>query len=113
MLKALSFILLLSSFAYATELPLKSKEVIFEAITRDMYFEDEGYSRMPKSIDDFTYTIMEKDLIKVEGFSYSDWDMKEIFYACTVKVLTRGMIEKMEDVDVRCKLEGENWPYAN
>ena len=113
MLKSLSFMLLLSTFAYGTELPLKSKEVIFQGIIQDIYFEDDGYKRMPKAIDDFAYTIIEENIIKVEGFSYSDWDMKEIFYDCTVSVLTRGMIEKSDDVVVRCKLEGENWPYAN
>ena len=99
------------SFSYAQELPLKAKEIIFDEISSMVFFEDEGLARAPQNIEDFSFIFSDEFLIVVSGESYSEWDQKMIDYQCEVKVLSRGMIESKNDVEIECELTGEHWPY--
>jgi hypothetical protein len=110
----MKFILLFLSFvtfSYAQELPLKAKEIIFDEISSMVAFEDEGLMRLPQKIEDFTFVFSDEFIISVSGESYSDWDQKMIGYQCQVKVLSRGMIESKNNVEIECELTGEHWPY--
>ena len=102
--------LLISTTSVAAELPLKTKQIIFDEIAMSIYFEDEGMIRGPSNLNDFSYIQTDESQILVSGDSYSQWDDKVIHYDCMVQVLTRGTIKSAKDIDVRCTLSGENWP---
>jgi hypothetical protein len=110
-MKFILFFLSFVSFSYAQELPLKAKEIIFDEISSMVFFEDEGLVRAPQKIEDFTFLFSDEFIISVSGESFSDWDQKMIGYQCQVNVLSRGMIESNNDVEIICDLTGENWPY--
>ena len=100
-----------SSFASSRiDFPESVKQIIFEEITANVFFEDEGFIREPSDLKDFTFTQVDEFVIRVTGDSYSDWDMKTIGYDCMVNVLTRGQIKSSKDIEVKCSLTGENWP---
>jgi hypothetical protein len=103
-------VLTLSLTSYAQALPETAKQIMFDAISRDVYFEDDGYTRMPKALSDFTFTQTDEFEFSVSGTSFSDWDNKEIGYECTVTSFTRGMITSVNDIEVNCTLTNENWP---
>lgn len=106
-------ILFVCGAAQANDIPESAKKIIFEEIGMLVYFNDEGASRLPSKISDFTYNVEDEFLIRVKGNSYSDWDMKELSYDCLVQVNTRGLIKSSKDIEVSCKVENENWPYWN
>ena len=103
--------LTLSLAASAQTLPESAKQIIFEAISEEVYFEDEGYTRLPKALNDFKFTQTDEFEFTVSGESFSDWDNKVIGYECLVTSLSRGIIKSTSDVDVSCTLTGENWPH--
>jgi hypothetical protein len=97
---------------FAQELPVTAKELITDAIGEYVYFEDEGFERLPQGYEDFKFQVVDENKIIVTGKSLSEWDMKDIEYYCEINVLSRGLIEKAEDIEVDfCTLEDENWPH--
>ncbi|MFZ4713436.1 MAG: hypothetical protein ACOYL6_06985 [Bacteriovoracaceae bacterium] len=106
-------LLLMSSLAQASDISDSVKEIIFQEISDQVAFEDEGATRLPQNINDFSYVVEDEFNIRVIGKSYSDWDMKELDYNCLVEVQTRKEITKSEDIIVTCKIQNENWPYWN
>lgn len=114
----MKFLLLVFSFfafnlVQAQEISLETKKIIFDGITEDIFFEDEGFVRMPQKIADFNFTYVDEFMLKISGSSYSHWDDKELIYYCVVEVLTRNLIQSSRDIRVSCQVEGENWPYIN
>lgn len=95
--------------AQANELSLEVKKIIFDEIVMDVYFEDDGYQRMPESISDLNFLVIDAKTIAVTGESYSAWDDKKINYDCTVKVLAEKIMSG-KDVLVKCTSDNENWP---
>jgi hypothetical protein len=109
---AMAFALPAFSQDLSQDLSIEAKEMITEAIGEYVYFEDEGFERLPQSYADFKYELADENKIIVSGKSLSEWDMKEIEYNCEINVLSRGLIEKAEDIEVvSCTLEGEHWPH--
>jgi hypothetical protein len=102
----------LPSFAQDFQFNVQAKEIITEAIGEHVYYEDEGFERLPQGQEDFKFNLVEKNKIIVTGKSLSEWDMQDIEYYCEINILSDGLIEKIEDIEVDfCTLEGENWPY--
>jgi len=100
------------SNAQSLDLSVQSKEIIIDAIAEYVFFEDEGYVRAPQGIEDFQFQIVDENKIIVTGESLSDWDMQDIKYYCEIKVLSRGVIEKAQDIEIDfCQLENEHWPH--
>ena len=98
--------------AKAYDISPKAKVLIFQAISEYVYFEDEGFERMPQNSEDFTFAVTNEFEIQIHGSSYSEWDMKKIDYHCVISINTRGMIESSKDFTLEsCELENENWPY--
>jgi hypothetical protein len=93
-----------------SELPKSVKTLIFDDITRQVYFEDDGYKRMPQSMDDFIYTQTDESTFTVKGTSFSEWDNKDIGYDCVVEILVRGIPKTTKDINVTCEFSGMNWP---
>lgn len=113
-MKKLFVALLLTHFAYsahATEIPQSIKELFFDEISNFVFFEDEGFERVPQKLEDFTYTQTDEFVFTVTGRSFSEWDLKEIGYDCTITVLTREVIKSAEDFEVDCTLSDEHWPH--
>ncbi len=98
--------------SFSQELSLTAKQVITDAIGEYVYYEDEGFERLPQGQEDFKFEFQMENKIIVTGTSLSEWDMKEIEYYCEIKVKNDTLIETAEDVEVDfCKLEGEHWPH--
>lgn len=97
--------------ASAHELPKLAKQIIFDQIQDDIYFEDEGQSRSVRALEDLQFKQTDESKIRISGDSYSDWDQKVIHYECEAEVLSRGMIRSGKDVSTTCKMDGENWPH--
>ncbi len=113
MLKIAALIMLFSNSSHAGDLTKRAKEIIFDEITRSVYFEDEGHVRAPSLISDFQFLQTDEFEFQVSGDSYSDWDAKIIHYDCQVNVVTRRIIRAAEDISISCRLSGENWPKYN
>lgn len=106
-------LVLVSGVVQAQDLPTEAKQVIFDEISSIVFFEDEGAVRAPTNVEDFEFTMTDEFTIRVQGKSYSDWDMKELSYDCSVELTTRGMIKSNKDINVTCSVENEEWPYWN
>ncbi len=111
MLKLAAILLIFSNPAQACDLSVQAKKIIFDEITRTVFFEDEGLTRAPSQISDFNFVQKDEFEFQVTGDSYSDWDGKVIHYDCLVSILNRGMIRTADDISLSCSLIGENWPY--
>jgi hypothetical protein len=114
----MKFILLILSFfalnlVEAQEISIENQQLIFDAITESVAFEDEGLVRVPQKLSDFNFVIVDESLIEVVGQSFSQWDDKMLQYHCLVEVLTQKEIQSTQDLKVNCKVENENWPYIN
>lgn len=109
----LSFLFIFVSFSVnaATELPINAKKIIFDEISSDVFFEDEGAVRAPQALEDFKFEQVDEFEFLVTGESYSEWDEKKLIYNCTVTIITRGMINSANDISLDCALENENWPH--
>ncbi len=105
------FLALFIHSAGAAELPEAAKQIIFEQIQEDIFFEDEGLVRSVKSMDDLHFKQRDEFKIRISGDSYSRWDQKKIHYDCEATILTRGAIQTKNDVSTLCRMTGENWPH--
>jgi hypothetical protein len=109
------FILALFFFSLASavkaEVPAKLKIILLDAVAEEVFFEDEGYVRAPQKIEDFTFNQVDEFEFSIQGSSYSEWDDKIIGYDCVATALTRGIIQKTQDLKVSCTLTDENWPH--
>lgn len=107
-------ILIVSFFSLAAtakaEVSPKLKAVLFEAISQNVYFEDEGLVRSPEKLEDFTFDQVDEFLFEINGDSYSAWDGKVIGYRCVARALSSKEIKSAQDVVVNCTLIDENWP---
>ncbi len=116
MKKTLLLLLLLTGFTVqaseASPLSQETKELIFDAITQYVYFEDDGFERTPQRLDDFIFTIVDDLTVRAVGISYSIWDVKDIGYFCDITVSTDSSRGNSKTISVKsCSLEGENWPH--
>ena len=93
------------------ELPLVAKQIIFDEISADVFFEDEGAIRAPQAIENFKFDQVDEFEFSVTGESYSDWDGKNLIYHCNVTIISRGTIISSNDISLNCTLENENWPH--
>lgn len=114
-MKAILVILALTSFStYATDRLLQDKhvkEIVYDAIVEDTYFEDDGFQRIldPKA---FTHKIVKESdsgmVLRSVGTGYSAWDDKEITISCDVEIESFECAPEVTKIN--CSLENENWP---
>lgn len=98
--------------AGAHELPDLAKQIIYQQIQEDIYFEDEGLTRSIQDLRDLNFSQTDETIIRISGDSYSQWDQKKVHYECDTEVLVRGSIRSERDVSTSCQMTGENWPHG-